>query len=145
MCVKASVSDIVPYGSLSSLEIQHYAFRAVNVMTTCLYPISPRTHSELQEGGFSVALFHMTGNYVGTSETPSLPPLPTPQGEERTVCIKLKKNDAAPGISSSAGAFVCVCVFCCIPAFSGCKTTGALGRSRVWDGGVGLIQTLLNL
>lgn len=92
MCVKASVSDIVPYGSLSSLEIQHYAFRAVNIMTTYLYPISPRTRSELQEGGFSVALFHMTGNYVGTSETPSLPPPPfPPQGEERTVCIKLKK------------------------------------------------------
>lgn len=139
MCVKASVSDIVPHGSLSSLEIQHYAFRAVNVMTTCLYPISPRTRSELQEGGFSVALFHMTGNYVGTSETPSLP------GGREDSLHKAKKNDGAPGISSSAGAFVCVCVFCCIPAFSGCKTTGALGRSRVWDGGVGLIQTLLNL
>lgn len=130
MCAKASVSDIVPYGSLPSLEIQHYAFRAVNVMTTRLYPISLRTRSGLQEGGFSVALFHMTGNYVGTSETPS-----PRQGEERTVCIKLKKMMRQ--VSPIAQVLSCACVFCCIPALRGWKTTGALGRSRGWDGGGG--------
>lgn len=135
VCVKASVSDIVPYWSLPSLEIQHYAFRAVNVMTTCLYPISLRTRSELQEGGFSVALFHMTGNYVGTSETPSLPPLPP--GRRENSLHKAKKKMMWRQVSPIAQVLSCVYVFCCIPAFRGCKTTGALGRSRGWDGGVG--------
>lgn len=35
VCVQAGVPDV------SALEIQHYAFRAANVMTTSLYPISP--------------------------------------------------------------------------------------------------------
>lgn len=72
--LKASVSDIVAYRSLSSLEIKHYAFRAINVMTTWLYRISPESLQSCGGRGFSVALFHMTRNWTGISK---------PQGSER--------------------------------------------------------------
>lgn len=111
--MKASVSDIVPYGSLSSLEIQHYAFRAVNVMTTCLYPISLRTRSELQEGGFSVALFHMTGNDVGTSETPSPPP-PGRREDSLHKAKKMIRRQVSSAVQVLSRVCVCVLLHSCI-------------------------------
>lgn len=39
-CGRQRLFDILAFRSLSSLDIRHYVFQSVNVMTTCLYPIS---------------------------------------------------------------------------------------------------------
>lgn len=109
VCVKTSVSDIVAYKSLSSLEIQHYAFQAVNVMTTCLYPITPE--SIQSSGGEALAWLCFT--WLGIERA-----FLNPQGARN----KFAKNQTAwkhaiaVVICVSAGACVCVCAQC-IPAF----------------------------
>lgn len=61
-CLCLCVSDTVAFRSLSSLEIKHYAFQAVDVMTTCLYLISPESLQSSGGGALAWLLFRMTRN-----------------------------------------------------------------------------------
>lgn len=101
-CVWKPVSVTLCLTGPPPVEIQHYAFQPVNVMTTYLYPITPES-IQSPGGEPNMALFHMSRNWTDISK---------PQEVRGKFAKSQTESKRAPAVVNyvTAGACVSICV-----------------------------------